>query len=115
MEVPEQSIGTANLSTTLSADSSRSGSLDHGHGIFAATGSGFYNEDNDSTLSSNTRRRPSIIGEQTSRHSWSHNFMDSRMMDSINSDIHAMHSTDAEEFGGIAKKIDETFGCNALI
>lgn len=117
MEVPEQNVSSDSSSSTMSIDSGTSNSGDAG--IFSIAGGGvsdYYNEDDTNTLlGSNTRRRPSIIGQQTSRHSWGHNFMDTRMMRSINSDIHAMHSTDAEEFGGVAKKFDETFGGYALM
>lgn len=61
------------------------------------------------------RRTPSsIVAEQTSRHGWGIDLMDHKLMNSVQSDIHAMHSTDPEEFEGVASKIDETFGVNAL-
>lgn len=62
-----------------------------------------------------TRRSPtSIVAEQTSRHG-RFSSMDRKLMHSVRSDIHAMHSIDPEEFEGVASKIDETFGCNALM
>lgn len=65
-----------------------------------------------------TRRRSSFIGERTSRPhqstGWGLNLMDRSLMNSVYSDIHAMHSTNPEEFEGVASKIDETFGSNAL-
>lgn len=41
--------------------------------------------------------------------------MDHKLMNSVKSDIHAMHSTDPDEFKDIAAKIDETFGNTALM
>lgn len=41
--------------------------------------------------------------------------MDIRLMNSIRAEINAMHSIDAEQFEGVAVKMDETFGHNALI
>ncbi|KAG2232134.1 hypothetical protein BDF21DRAFT_251149 [Thamnidium elegans] len=66
-----------------------------------------------------TRRRSSLFGEQTSRHAanstgWGVNLMDHKLMNSVYNDIHAMHSTNAEEFEGVASKFDETFGNSAL-
>ncbi len=41
--------------------------------------------------------------------------LDSKLMNSINNDIIAMHSTDPEVFESVATKFDETFGSNALV
>ncbi|KAI7895265.1 uncharacterized protein EV154DRAFT_38834 [Mucor mucedo] len=63
-----------------------------------------------------TRRTPSnVLVEQSSRHSGGLTSMDRKLMNSVQSDIHAMHSTDPEEFEGVASKIDETFGNTALM
>ncbi|KAI7897955.1 uncharacterized protein BX663DRAFT_526580 [Cokeromyces recurvatus] len=41
--------------------------------------------------------------------------MDKKLMNNITSDIKAMHSTDPETFEGVASKMDDTFGQNALV
>lgn len=43
------------------------------------------------------------------------NTMDAKLMNSIKSDVNAMHSTNPEQFEEVATKMDETFGHNALI
>ncbi|GAN03585.1 hypothetical protein MAM1_0043d03040 [Mucor ambiguus] len=43
------------------------------------------------------------------------NTMNAKLMNSIRSDVNAMHSTDPEQFEVVATKMDETFGLNALI
>ena len=45
----------------------------------------------------------------------SNNMLDRKMMNSIRQDIQAMHSSDPEVFEGVATKMDETFGHNALV
>lgn len=102
---------------------------DHGGhlGAFKNSSSNYYNQntamnttaaDNlNTSMHDGTRRRSSIIGEQTRRPSgtgWGLNLMDHKLMNSVYSDIHAMHSTSAEEFEGVASKFDETFGNSAL-
>lgn len=93
----------------------------------SASRTGFYDNDtgfrNNSTMGSQSRngqtmmgthRTPSSIITEQSSHGGLTN-MDRKLMNSIESDLHAMHSTDPEEFEGVASKIDETFGINALI
>ncbi|KAF1806008.1 hypothetical protein FB192DRAFT_1293578 [Mucor lusitanicus] len=43
------------------------------------------------------------------------NTMDAKLMNSIKSDVNAMHSTNPEQFEEVATKMDETFGHNALV
>ncbi|GAA5796225.1 hypothetical protein HPULCUR_001595 [Helicostylum pulchrum] len=107
---------------------------DHGGhlGAFKNSSSNYYNDNTTAATATNTtaadnlntsmhdgtRRRSSIIGEQTSRSGggtgWGVNLMDHKLMNSVYNDIHAMHSSSAEEFEGVASKIDETFGNSAL-
>jgi hypothetical protein len=77
------------------------------------------NVGNETTLSSGiTAPKSSSILEQTNTSSeigFGTTTMDVKLMNSIRSEIKAMHSTDAEQFEGVAIKMDETFGHNALI
>lgn len=62
-----------------------------------------------------TNRRPSLVREEANAPTMRAMGLDHKLMNSINDDIAAMHSTDPEIFENVASKFDETFGGNALV
>ncbi|CAO0799986.1 unnamed protein product [Mucor circinelloides] len=76
------------------------------------------NVGNDTSLSTaNTTKSSNILEQNNAPNStgFGINTMDAKLMNSIRSDVKAMHSTNPEQFEEVATKMDETFGHNALV
>lgn len=73
---------------------------------------------NDTSLSTaNTTKSSNILEQNNAPNStgFGINTMDAKLMNSIRSDVKAMHSSNPEQFEEVATKMDETFGHNALV
>ncbi|KAK4510015.1 uncharacterized protein ATC70_006184 [Mucor velutinosus] len=65
----------------------------------------------------NATKTSNILEQNNAPHSTGFGIhaMNARLLNSIRSDLNAMHSTNPEQFEQVATKLDETFGHNALI